>query len=75
MADVDNVLGNGNVWYRLTSDSTLLSRAKSDIPVALSGQNFNPQYLFIATWDQVGYYKQHIDKVCHNDQELHPLSK
>ena len=63
-ADVDNSVGNGKVWYRLTSNATLLSQAKSDIPVALSGPNFNPQQLLIATWDHVGYYQQHTDKVC-----------
>ena len=63
MADVDNSVGVGRVWYRTSSDATLLSKAKSDIPAALSGDNFTPQLLLIATWDQVGYYKQHIDKV------------
>ena len=64
MADVDNSIGDGRVWYRMTSDAALLLRAKSDIPVALSGENFNPKSLLIATWDKVGYYQQHIDKVC-----------
>ena len=63
-ADVDNSVGNGRVWYRLTSDAALLSRAMSDIPVALSGPNFNPRQLLIATWDHVGYHERHTDKVC-----------
>ena len=63
-ADVDNSVGDGRVWYRLTSNATLLSQAKADIPVALSGPNFNPQQLLIATWDHVGYFQKHTDKVC-----------
>ena len=59
-ADVDNTVGSGNVWYRITQDPVLLAKAKSDIPAS----NFNPVWLFIATWDHVGYYSRHTDKVC-----------
>ena len=54
--DVDT-RGTGNVWYRISSDASLLTKAKQDI------LNFSPLWLFIATWDHVGYYNSHIDKV------------
>ena len=68
-ADVDTT-GIGTVWYRDTSDTKLLDRARSDIlrnPVLFPDidlQNFFPTSLLIATWDHVGYYDQHTDKVC-----------
>lgn len=63
MADVDNSVGNGTVWFRTSSNAALLSKAKSDIPVALSVLDYTPQLLLIATWDRVGYFRQHTDKV------------
>ena len=62
-ADIDTT-GTGYVWYRATNDASLLSKAKQDIPYSLSGSNFSPLWLFIATWDHVGYYSNHVDKVC-----------
>ena len=58
-ADVDTS-GTGKVWYRSTNDSALLAKAVNDIQ---SGQNFTPSWLFIATWDHVGYYNRRTDKV------------
>ena len=69
-ADVDiRPSDSGNVWYRETSDSELIARARSDImrdpllfpQVDLS--TFLPTSIFIATWDHVGYYNQRSDKV------------
>ena len=54
--DVDT-RGTGNVWYRISNDTSLLTKAMQDIP------NFSPLWLFIATWDHVGYYDIRIDKV------------
>lgn len=63
-ADVDTrSSGSGKLWYRTTNDSALLAKAVNDIPSILTGVNFSPLWLFIATWDHVGYYNQHTDKV------------
>ena len=61
-ADVDT-RGAGYVWYRATNDTALLSKAMIDIRPILSGSNFSPLWLFIATWDHVGYHSNHADKV------------
>ena len=61
-SDVDT-RGTGNIWYRSTLDPVLLEKAKNDIPMVLSGPNFNLTWLFIATWDHVGYYNTKTDKV------------
>ena len=59
-ADVDT-RGTGRVWYRSTQNTTLLTKAANDIQ-SLTG-TFNPQWLFIATWDHVGYHSYGTDKV------------
>ncbi len=62
-ADVDT-RGAGTVWYRETTESQLLVRARSEIQAAIANQgSFSPNFLFIATWDHVGYYSRHADKV------------
>ena len=53
-ADVDT-RGTGSVWYRQTTDTQLLARARDEIRAAFINQgSFNPTSLFIATWDHVG---------------------
>ena len=44
----------GSVWYRITQNATLLAKAANDIR-ALTRTNVSLQWLFIATWDHVGY--------------------
>ena len=62
-ADVDTT-GTGIVWYRETSNPDLLNRVQREIVRVFSAQqNFAPINLFIATWDHVGYYSSHADKV------------
>ena len=62
-ADVDTT-GTGTVWYRETADAELLARARNTIQSAFNNQDsFSPTYIFIATWDHVGYYNSHTDKV------------
>ena len=62
-ADVDT-RGTGTVWYRETTDLLLLARAASDIQAAFISQgSFAPTYLFIATWDRVGYFSRQTDLV------------
>ena len=63
-ADIDTTgSGGGYVTYRITTDATLLAKAVHDIPPILSGPNFVPVWLLIATWDHVGYFSSHYDKV------------
>ncbi len=55
---------SGVVWYRVSRDSSLLNRAASEVRASFSeAANFQPEELFIVTWDQVGYYEQMADKV------------
>lgn len=61
--DVDTT-GTGRVWYRETSEASLLTRARSEVRAAFVGQmSFEPTMLFIATWDHVGYFNSHTDLV------------
>jgi hypothetical protein len=56
-ADVD--LGtSGVILYREASfNAALLLRAREDLVMAsLSDENFDPTFLFIVTWDHVGYF-------------------
>ena len=62
-ADVDTT-GTGTVWYRESTDAELLARARTMIQSAFTSQdNFIPSYIFVATWDHVGYYNSQTDKV------------
>ena len=61
-SDVD-CRASGNIWYRNTNDKGILERAKQQIENAFQVQDFNPSEVFIATWDQVGYYEEKDRKV------------
>ena len=61
-ADVD-IRGTGNIGYRETRNPDLLQRANNDIRRAFSTIRFSSEYLFIATWDHVGYFDSQVDKV------------
>ena len=62
-ADVDT-RGTGNIYYRQSTDRSLLTRATSEIRAAFpESRNVTITNLFIATWDSVGYYYQSTDKV------------
>ena len=62
-ADAD-LRGSGQVFYRQTTDPSLLARATSEIRAAFNdSQNVTISNLLIATWDRVGYYLQSVDKV------------
>jgi hypothetical protein len=57
--DVDTLLNNGRIYYRETTDNTLLTRATRDIQSAFTSQgfyNFVARWMFIATWHNVTYY-------------------
>ena len=61
--DVDT-RGTGEIYYRETTNSTLLARATSEIQTVFPmTKNINITNLFIATWDAVGYYSSGTDKV------------
>jgi len=61
-ADVDT-RGTGTVWFRSTNDSGLLARTRDEVAAFLNQEGFIPSYLFIATWDRVGYFSQNTDRV------------
>ena len=62
-SDVD-LTGTGNIFYRQTKNPDLLARAANEISNAFPlSQNVTVTNLFIVTWDAVGYYYNHADKV------------
>uniref|UniRef100_A0A8C6Y043 NIDO domain-containing protein n=1 Tax=Naja naja TaxID=35670 RepID=A0A8C6Y043_NAJNA len=61
-ADVDNRV-SGSIYWRQTEDSVLLSRFAADLSRYLVDISFTPTWMFIATWDQVGYYGSASNKV------------
>ena len=60
-ADADT-RGIGRVYYRSTTNQALLEKMTQDINETVGGMFF-PEYLFVSTWHQVGYYDRKIDKV------------
>ena len=62
-ADVDT-RGTGSIYYRQTTDPSLLARETSEIRTAFPRPlNDTISNLLIATWDSVGYYNSGTDKV------------
>ncbi|PIO34375.1 hypothetical protein AB205_0044100 [Aquarana catesbeiana] len=61
-ADVDNSLA-GDVYYRESTDPSLLSRATSDISTYFHAVNFTARWVFVATWHQVAYFGSSTNKV------------
>ena len=65
-ADV-NTRKAGRIFYRQTTNASLLSRATNEIRAAFpTSQNITIQELLIATWYKVGYYYYYsytVDKV------------
>ena len=62
-ADFD-LRGTGKVYYRQTKDPILLARATNEIQTTFSlPHHVVVTNLVIATWDAVGYYSNHTDKV------------
>jgi len=65
-ADVDTRGNAGRVWYGESMNEANLVRAANEIKEAypfLVPNDFNITSLFIATWEDVGYYNQKRDKV------------
>jgi len=62
-SDVDTT-GIGRIYYRQTNNPALLVRTTNEIQrVFPMSQDVNVTNLFIVTWDVVGYYDSHTDKV------------
>ena len=62
-ADVDTRPDDaGFVWYRTSTDSTLLEQVLDDIQRAYPSIE-EVDYVLIATWDHVGYYRHGTDLV------------
>lgn len=65
-ADVDTRPPNGGfVHYREITDLALLNMARDQIRAIFPEdfETFTPTFLFVATWDHVGYYNSRTDKV------------
>ena len=65
-ADVDT-RGIGSVYYRETSNASIISTVASHVSNAFPSQSpFYATSVVIATWYRVGYYNVHTDKVILN---------
>ena len=63
-ADADTrPVDSGEVWYRVTTATALLQQAKTDIKKAYPSVG-DIDYIFIATWNRIGYYSRQTNKVC-----------
>ena len=66
-ADVDTRGGIGTVFFRSTTDVTILEVIKKVVHGSKAGfqfaAHFNPIWALVATWEEVGYYDMHGDKV------------
>jgi hypothetical protein len=59
----DTSCGEGVVKYVVITDGTALEKVKLQIQKAFPDhKEFSPEYLVVATWDGVGYYKEKVDK-------------
>ncbi|XP_055896102.1 sushi domain-containing protein 2-like isoform X1 [Biomphalaria glabrata] len=56
-ADVDISKSNGTVYYRETKDPVALTNASNEIKAYhYAYKHFRACWVFVATWDEVGYY-------------------
>ena len=70
-ADVDT-RGTGEIFYRQSTDPSLLARASLEITTALSINHIiEIKHLLIATWNAVGYYYSRTDKVGYEYNYIH----
>ncbi len=63
--DTDTRPSNGGtVWYRETFNQMDKDRVQNEVrAIFTEASRFTPNMVFIATWDHVGYYPGHTDKV------------
>ena len=64
-ADSDTRPFNGGfIWYRNSTDSEIIALVemiiRENFPRVAS---FSPSFLFIVTWDHIGYYHRNTDRV------------
>ena len=65
-----NIERFGNIFYRQTSNITLLQRARDQLQELFpSSGNFTPTTLFIATWDRVAEFEggSQVSAYMHNN--------
>ena len=63
----------GNVWLREEIGEELLEKAGKEVREAyIQHSDFRPTWLFITTWDSVGYYNRRTDKVTPSDKVTSP---
>jgi len=68
--DVDT-RGTGDIYYRQTTNPSLLARTTSEIRAAFPiSQNATITNLLIVTWDRVGYFYWQNNKVCMYTQSV-----
>ena len=63
----------GIVYYRSTDNKSLLIRMSHNVSDYF-GTIFMPEYIFVSTWYNVGYYNYGTDKVLIIHACIHPLS-
>ena len=52
------------MWYRKENRVEVLRKAANYIHTAFQHHaTFFPEHLIIITWDEVGYFSKHVDKV------------
>ena len=62
--DVDTSNGSGTVTFGVTTDATQLQKVREQVMTAFPERgSFIPAYVFVATWDSVGYFFMHSDLV------------
>ena len=63
-------VGAGRIWFRQTTNAEQLSRAKEDMVKHsllypnVDLRSFDPTMMVVVTWDHVGYFYGHFEKVC-----------
>lgn len=63
LADIDTSM-SGNIYYRETQDPSILGVAERLVRKSFNTHStFNPQSMFIVTWDSVGHYQNQYSKV------------
>ncbi|CAG5134000.1 unnamed protein product, partial [Candidula unifasciata] len=60
-ADVYLVNSSGNVWFRETRDPAMLNKATQEIGTLFAIKNFRAKWVFVATWDEVGFYGAELE--------------
>ncbi|BFZ05895.1 hypothetical protein BsWGS_08934 [Bradybaena similaris] len=55
-ADVNIVNSSGTVWFRETRDPAMLNKATQEIGPLFAYKNFRAKWVFVATWEEVGFY-------------------